>query len=240
MPSLEKKYKALNLFKKRLLESEVGDQIARIILYGSVLKGTADENSDIDVLIIGFGPIEEIRRISSDIAYNIFEDLEERIEPMVYCYDEYLYPHYFINLVKKKGEEIYSMEEDAEKKKYAGEFLGLAYDFIESAKYLLKGKFYRNAVDAAYNASELLVKALLVLVLDELPKTHSGVVQMFGKHYVKTKRVDRKLNRLLQQGLEWRNSAGYDPHATITEEQAEKLIELAESLYEISEREILS
>lgn len=58
---------ALKVFGKRVVE-ELGDRVEAIISYGSVARGTASEDSDIDVLVIGKeGDWKKV----SDIAYDI-------------------------------------------------------------------------------------------------------------------------------------------------------------------------
>jgi predicted nucleotidyltransferase len=49
---LERKYRALEEFTARVRSHPVGDQIARMILYGSVLRGDAGPESDVDLLVV--------------------------------------------------------------------------------------------------------------------------------------------------------------------------------------------
>ncbi|MBC7114615.1 MAG: uncharacterized protein PWR13_283 [Archaeoglobi archaeon] len=59
---------ALEEFANRAVE-ELGDRIDAIILYGSLARGEADENSDIDILVIT--DHAEIRERIYDIAYDV-------------------------------------------------------------------------------------------------------------------------------------------------------------------------
>jgi len=59
---------AVESFTQRAVR-ELGDRIDAIILYGSAARNEADENSDIDVLIITAHP--EIRERVYDIAYDV-------------------------------------------------------------------------------------------------------------------------------------------------------------------------
>ena len=59
---LEEKYCALNEFLRRLKNQAVWERIAKVILYGSVLRGDAGEESDIDVLLVSTGDIQETAR----------------------------------------------------------------------------------------------------------------------------------------------------------------------------------
>jgi predicted nucleotidyltransferase len=50
-------------FLRRLLE-KYRDRIERIILFGSVARGTAEEDSDIDILVVGDITLDELVNIS--------------------------------------------------------------------------------------------------------------------------------------------------------------------------------
>jgi len=60
--------KALTDFRNRVVK-ELGDRIESIVVYGSVARGEAREDSDIDVLIVGRD--KEIRSRVSEIGYDV-------------------------------------------------------------------------------------------------------------------------------------------------------------------------
>ena len=69
MIELQAEYKnVLEDFKKRLLK-ELGGRIDSIILYGSVARGEATEDSDIDILVIGRDK-NDWKKVS-EVAYEI-------------------------------------------------------------------------------------------------------------------------------------------------------------------------
>ena len=109
---LARKRQAIERFKERLLQSSEGDKIARIILFGSVSRGEAKKESDIDLLIIATDHLKKIEDICSEISFDILLEIGEGIEPMVYCNDNIRFPSsYFIYRSSKTGEEIYKMDE---------------------------------------------------------------------------------------------------------------------------------
>lgn len=75
--------------------------------------------------------------------------------------------------------------------------------------------------------ADLLSKSLLLLVTDEIPSTHGGIIGEFSKLYVKTEKVSRQLGRRLSRALELRNKARYEFNADISREKVKELIDLA-------------
>lgn len=63
---LEKYQHAVDEFVNRAV-AEYGDRIERIILFGSVARGEAGDDSDIDILILGDVSLEELVDISFPI-----------------------------------------------------------------------------------------------------------------------------------------------------------------------------
>lgn len=52
---------ALRSFLERLLKSSVRQEIARVVLFGSVARGDPEQDSDVDLLLLGTGHLETIR-----------------------------------------------------------------------------------------------------------------------------------------------------------------------------------
>ena len=79
--------KALKDFKDRVVR-ELGHRINAIIVYGSVARGEAGEESDIDVLVVGRD--KEIRSKVSEIGYEVdYENgFETFITPVYYTKEE--------------------------------------------------------------------------------------------------------------------------------------------------------
>jgi len=235
----ERKQEALKGFLDRLLAGEAREHIARIVLFGSLADGEAHEESDVDVLVFGTDRLKELSEACAVAAFETALEWGESIEPLVYCSDELRFPHsYFLASALSRGKELYRMDETTLRRKEAGAALGLAEEYVRSAQNALEHGFYRLAVDAAYNAAELCVKGLLLLKLTQMPKTHGGVVQMFGKLYVTSGLVDPQIGRQMNVHLELRNKARYDFHARFAREDAQEGVELANALITILRAEL--
>jgi uncharacterized protein (UPF0332 family)/predicted nucleotidyltransferase len=225
------KKRAAEEFTHLLLASEVREEIVKIILFGSVLRGEAKEESDIDLLVIASGNLDKVRDASAESSFQTWLKFHQGVEPLVYCVDSMrFHSSGFLKQVFQKGKEIFSMGEDERLKKEAKDYLSLAEQYLESAKRNLSEKDFRAAIDLAYNSSELCAKALILLKGADIPGSHGGVVNKFGELYVVSGEIPKDLGRALNRTLELRNRARYDPHAEITPEGSKEVIELAKRI----------
>ena len=99
-------------FRDSLLKSDIGRQIEKIIWFGSTLKGTAREDSDVDILIIT-GDGEMVRDRIADVLLDFQMIKKSPLEIVTSNIDE-LYPitDYFLKNVLTYGQEVYSMPEE--------------------------------------------------------------------------------------------------------------------------------
>jgi len=147
------KRKALDFFLKELLKTEARRSVARIVLFGSLLKGEAKQDSDIDLLVITTDSIREVSRACADASFETAMTTGEGVEPLVRCVDEARYPQsYFLYSILKGGREVYRMEEQELKRKEAQNYLDLASEYLDGSRANAQKGYFRIAVDAAYNA----------------------------------------------------------------------------------------
>ncbi len=236
---LDTKYSALEDFVQRLLSSDLKDQIAKIILFGSMARGDARQDSDIDVLVFGFGDLRKLFRVCAEVAFDILIESGEYIEVLVYCIDDFSPPRsYFLYRVMLYGKEIYSMGEEELKERQLEGYLSLAQEYLEVAESSLAEERYRVAVDTAYNAAEACARGLLLLRLPELPRSHRGLITKFGEQYTKDGPLPKKLGRTLNTMLELRSRARYDANSPMGKEEAQDAIELARTLMQALESKL--
>jgi uncharacterized protein (UPF0332 family)/predicted nucleotidyltransferase len=223
------KQKALDDFTARLLQSSMKDHIACIVLFGSVLDGEDQPDSDVDVLVIGTDRLRELSEACAAASFDTAMQWGESVESLVYCTDDMRFPQsYFLYDTLRRGKEIYRMDEEMLRRKEAEAALALAREYLASAEDAAAHRHYRLAVDGAYNSAELAIKGLLHLIkLEKMPSSHGGTVQMFGKHYVMTGLVAPEQGHKLNVHLELRNKARYDFHARITQDDARDTLALA-------------
>ena len=236
---LTTKYSALEYFVQSLLSGNARDQIARIILFGSVARGDANEESDVDVLVFGFGNMNELSEECADASLEVMLESGELIQPLIYCISDALLPRsYFILKATQNGREIYRMNDEKLRNKEIEAYLGVAQEYLQVAKNSLDDDSYRVAVDTAYTAAESCVRGLVLMKLPELPKSHRELIAKFSELYIKNTELPKNLAKALSMNLELRGKARYDAYIFIDKSDAKDAIQLAESLISIFKEQI--
>ena len=231
----ERKLSALAHFVEELLKKASG-KIVKIYLFGSLAKGTAREESDVDVLIVTNGD-KTVEDLACEASFNTALAYSVSVEPFVMSIYEFnaRKDGFFLREVEECGEVIYEMDKREANLLEAQGYLDLAEEFLNYAKDALERKALRPAIDEGYNAVELLVKALILLKGEHLASSH-GIVQQFGKLY--GGEIERSVGKELRKALVERNKARYDPKAEITEENARLIVKLGEKLVKEVEKRI--
>ena len=107
------------------------------------------------------------------------------------------------------------------------EYISKAKDKLISSKILFENQQYATSVSASYYCMFLTAKALLVKK-DYNPKSHEGLISLFGQVYVIQGDFDRKIAKYLARAQSLREDAVYDAVDGITEPIAKLWIDNAE------------
>ncbi len=237
-----RKLEALRVFVERLLASPARDQIAKIILFGSVARGEARAESDVDVMVFGSAPLKRADDAVVDSAWQTTLDLSESVEPLVYSIGTFDDPiSDFEWHVIETGEEVYSMDNVTLTRQAAETFYGLAKQYMSEARRKYEPDLEasrRTSIDVAYNAAELAAKGMLRLVVSELPKTHSGINTLFSAEYIRKKRAPSHLGREFTLSLKSRNLARYDGNAEISPEMVKEVFRFADGMIALFEQKL--
>ena len=115
------------------------------------------------------------------------------------------------------------------------EYIKTAKDKLDSAKILLENEKYDDAVSRAYYAVFHSAQALL---LNEGLKaeSHSGVRHMFGLHFIKEGKIDKKFAKYLKDLKEDREAGDYGILSMIEEDDAKEAIVEAEEFLAETEK----
>ena len=128
------------------LKERLGEKVLGIYLFGSAAKGTATEESDIDILVV-YSDIEErdLLEVASEISFKIVCKEGKLIETVPMSKKEYeqsLGRSPFLWEVLKFGRPIFSKLSGTEWELDFRDYLDLAEEYLHYAKEIEKGTGY--------------------------------------------------------------------------------------------------
>jgi len=228
------KEQAIQYYVNKLIQV-FGNRIYKIILFGSVARGNYHNKSDIDILVILDKIEDNDHKIVIEIGSEIYTKFNESIETILYTFDEYLSKlsdelSIFIKNIERNGKVLYLNNNFVIER--IRKLVELSNEYFKGAQLLFEQGFYRLAIDLCYNAIELLIKALILLKKQELPKTHSGYIYMFHELYIKSGEIDQEKISLLGKAFHLRNKARYEPDTTFLPHDVEMLLHLYNQIRE--------
>ena len=111
---------------------------------------------------------------------------------------------------------------------------------LDQSRSAARAGSYELAIVGAYTAAELAAKALLLLKPDiELPSTHGGLIQVFGREYIKSGEAPEAWGHLLREKLDVRRRALYDTTVLeMSQDDAQPVIDLARDLLDFLMRKL--
>ena len=112
---------------------------------------------------------------------------------------------------------------------YVRRQLQLADEAVDDARYLLQGKRLKAAANRAYYAMHHAIMAALAGDGVGIPRTHSGAISLFGRHFVRTGKVGRQFARDLQDVYNLRQQSDYEPFAEVASLQVDDAVAKAEA-----------
>lgn len=111
-----------------------------------------------------------------------------------------------------------------------------AHELLHDVDVLIENELWNSAVNRMYYACFHIVSALLILHHIEV-KSHKGVRQAFGFHFVKEHLLTPECGRIFSKIYDKRQSSDYDDFKEFTKEEVENLY--GQTLYLIKEVDAL-
>jgi len=85
---IERKASCAEEFAGQLI-NRLSGRLYRVVLFGSVAKGTADADSDVDVLVVVDRVSEDVKKIVAETAFQVGLRCGEAIEYILMSLEEY-------------------------------------------------------------------------------------------------------------------------------------------------------
>ncbi|MHA1266548.1 MAG: HEPN domain-containing protein [Candidatus Helarchaeota archaeon] len=123
------------------------------------------------------------------------------------------------------------MEKKEELIEIAKELVSRGENKLQSAQLLLENNQIDDAISRAYYAAFLVTRGLLYL-LGTVPKSHSGLITLFGLKVIKTGLLEPKIGRALNQLFEARETSDYAVTFFYTKEDGANFIQIAREIIE--------
>ena len=232
----------------RRVRTALGDRVDSVVLYGSVARGEAGPDSDVDVLVVGSaddGIGREVRNIQSDQAretgYKFFvettsygrsEFLKFRrlgsplimniLEDGVVLYDTGIFSKMRADSAHISDEEMEAMMD-----RRSAQHLELADEALDGAEYCLDGGRLRSAAGQAYYAMFHAASSAVARTDSKPPRTHGDIADRFVLRYVTTGLFDSMLAGTLGETYELRLQSDYQLDVDFTENDVAAAVERA-------------
>jgi uncharacterized protein (UPF0332 family)/predicted nucleotidyltransferase len=231
------------------LRDHYAERLVTVVLYGSRARGDADQESDVDLLVVLHGEFDH--RAEQEIASDLRRDIEDKycyplLGPIIATENEYRHRMLplFIN-VRREGVELWPIGDKRisdERTDYHESLsedvqivIAYAKEALADAEFGFKHIRYRWCANRAYYAVFHAATALLLSEGLAFSK-HRGVIGAFDERGINGGKFPRFLGKRLREGFAARNIADYSYKEDISAELAEQLVRSAAAFVAEAER----
>lgn len=217
-------------FARRLVEAL--PEVEAIVLYGSVARGEAHQDSDIDVLVLTEGESKALQERAWAIGQEIDDELHVFTQVAMENVSDFRaraemgYP--WERTIARMGQPLFDRgafasihaalprvrEEQAPyrpSQQVIEDLLQSADQALAEAKHLLEGRFWDGASSRAYYAMFYAASAAVMWAGVEEIRSHKALIDLFGRHVVQARGVEPAYLKELQAAFQLRLNADYKP-----------------------------
>ncbi len=206
-----------------------GDRLRGLVLFGSWARGDAEEESDIDVMVV-LDEIEDGAAESSRIM--------EVVYPLCFEYDELIgvIPMSERDFRERRSPPAHEHSEGGPRRMSpdASSLVEDARSSIEWAQKMVDGGAPRYAASRAYYAMFDLAEAMLMVKGLSYSK-HAGVIGGFGREFGKTDPAWRPHHLHLVEAYERRRKGDYGDVGSVSDAEARECVEWAREFLAMAE-----
>lgn len=109
---------------------------------------------------------------------------------------------------------------------------------LSDAEVLLEKGSAEAVINRSYYAVFSIARAALLLK-DESPNTHTGVIRRFGYHFVRTGQISEEIGDILSTAESMRGEADYDAFSAFDRDEAKHLCQDAHRFVEVVSKQLL-
>lgn len=120
-------------------------------------------------------------------------------------------------------------------KEIIGEYIKNAEEKLKTAGILMENERYDDVVSRAYYSVFHCTQALLASIGINA-ESHSGVRALFGLHFIKTKKMEKKYAKYLKNLKDDREAGDYGIYSLIEEDEAQNAINEADEFLKETKR----
>ena len=228
---------------------ELGESVHSIVLYGSVARGNHTEESDVDILVIADdagepGPfserlsdVETASRTLTQLLLRSREDIDGLVDIRAWFIKDVLdhgvalYDDGTFDAIRTRAIEDGVMS-DGPTEEFVQLQLAMSNEALEASAATRGQGLLRSTVDRAYYAAYHAAIAILSHRGVRPPKTHRGLVSVFGGEIANRGIVPSELGRTLALLYRDRMHSNYEARAEVTEEMADRAVSSARQFVE--------
>mgnify|MGYP006268264241 CR=1 FL=1 len=187
-----------------------GTRLSSLVLFGSQARGEARSDSDVDVLVVlddRKGPWDghQVSNAHADLSIDLLLEHEWLLSAITVSRTRYLAQDgpLFWN-VAEEGVIFFDMDDTLQN------LIDQAREHLDDAKWLIEErKRVRASMELIYYA--MFYAAEASLLAEGIPtKSHSGLIQKFGLHLVKSGKIEAQYAKDLARAFEARQQSTYD------------------------------